>query len=105
MDALGISRTFEVSGGVVDFRSPVLRVINITPSVVDVSSGPRENAFDLDITDESELFAKLVLEFEKPNGEFVDQRTIYNGNTRIVRRGRIKRKRYAEYAMLQRAHV
>ena len=31
MDALGISRTFEVSGGVVDFDTPVLNVINITP--------------------------------------------------------------------------
>ena len=60
----------------VDFDTPVLNGINWDSRCCQRTRffGPQGITFDLDITDESEIiFAKLVLEFEKPNGEFVDQ--------------------------------
>ena len=41
LDALGLSRSFEVVGGVMDFDAPVLDAINIDPGVIDVSSAHR----------------------------------------------------------------
>ena len=79
IDALGISRTFEVAGGVTDVIGPVLNTINITPSVVDVSVSPQGVTFDLDVTDESPIeFVQMQLGLEKPDGSYATKVSTWN---------------------------
>ena len=57
-----------------DLTAPILNAINISPSVIDVSSGPQGVTFDLDITDESAIErVYMSLSLQKPDGSFATQ--------------------------------
>jgi len=72
LDALGISISIQLSGGVTDFDAPILTGVAVDKTSVDVSSGYKVVTFTLSATDASDAIgykrASMNLRFVKPDG-------------------------------------